>query len=235
MQLTTVVVDDEKPALDLICDYVAKTPDLDLQASFRDSRDALDYLTHHAVDLLLIDINMPVVSGLELVRALKAPPKVIFITAHTKYALDGFRHNAQDYLVKPVSYADFYTAIGKVQAISSQRPELYSGEDATRLDYIFIKVASCFHRVNLADIQYIEACGDYVIYYSNEQKWMSLQSMAQALAMVSAGNFMRIHRSCIVNLEHVDTVYRDYLVIAGQQKSIGKRYQQALLSHLTEC
>ncbi|MBL4940848.1 MAG: response regulator transcription factor [Colwellia sp.] len=238
MSYSVVAIDDEKLALDLICDYVEKTPFLSLKARFRDAFLAIDYLSKHSVDLLLIDINMPSLNGIDLVSSLPTPPKVVFITAHADYALQGFELNALDYLVKPVRYSKFLKTANKLvetatfslhhKTTTSPHNECLSFEDG----YIFIKVDNRYERVELADIRYIEAYGDYVIYYLNKGKLLSIKTMTQVLETIQSRDFIRVHRSYIVNLRHVDTVHRDYLVIGKQDISISKSYLKELQCRL---
>lgn len=235
MTFNVVVVDDEKLALDLISDYVEQTPSLSLKASFRDSFAAINYLNNHQVDLLLLDINMPTLNGIDLVSSLPNPPKVVFITAHPDYALQGFKLNALDYLVKPVRYPQFLKAANKLVELNSTPLAQHQPLDVPTVsddNYIFVKVDNRFERIKLAEIKYIEAYGDYVTYYLEQGKWLSFKTMGQALENLPAHDFIRVHRSYIVNLRHVDTIHRDHLLIGKQDISISKSYFKNLQSRL---
>lgn len=238
MNYSVVAIDDEKLALDLICDYVDRTPFLSLKAHFRDSLSGIDYLNKHVVDLLLIDINMPSLSGIDLVSSLSQPPKIIFITAYTDYALQGFQLNALDYLVKPVRYPKFLKATNKLVELdnlsSVQEASVIAKTENTVPDdgYIFIKIDNRYQRVQLTEIRYIEAYGDYVIYYLINGKLLSFKTMKSILETIPSNDFIRVHRSYIVNLRHVDTVHRDYLVIGKQDISISKSYLKKLQNRL---
>lgn len=234
MSYTVVTIDDEKLALDLICDYVNKTPFMTLTASFRDGLSAIDYLNNNPVDLILVDINMPILNGIDLVSSLNNSAKIVFVTAHPDYALQGFELNAIDYLIKPVRYSKFLKMANKLVNISPQNKNitLNKKEDEANEDYIFLKVDNHYERVGLADIQYVEAYGDYVIFFLTKRKLLTIKTMMQVLETINSNDFFRVHRSYIVNLRHVDTVHRDYLVIGKQDISISKSYQKELQARL---
>lgn len=237
MIFNVVVVDDEKLALDLISDYVQQTPFLSLKASFRDSFAAINYLNNHQVDLLLLDINMPTLNGIDLMSSLPNPPKVVFITAHPDYALQAFKLNALDYLVKPVRYPQFLKAANKLVELNTvgiMENETVGVHAASDDNYIFVKVDNRYERIKLSEIKFIEAYGDYVTYYLTQGKWMSFKTMGQALENLPAHDFIRIHRSYIVNLRHVDTIHRDHLFIGKQDISISKSYYKHLQSRLAK-
>jgi len=236
MIFKAVVVDDEKLALELISDYVEKTPFLSLQASFRDSFSAINYLNSHQVDLLLLDINMPSLNGIDLVSSLPNPPKIVFITAHPDYALQGFELNALDYLVKPVRYPQFLKAANKLVELNNTAPVTSITKDPAQVandNYIFVKVDNRYERILLADITFIEAYGDYVTYHLKQGKWLSFKTMAQALTNLPTNDFIRVHRSYIVNLRHVDTIHRDHLLIGEKDIVISKSYYKGVKSRLT--
>jgi len=237
MIFNVVVVDDEKLALELISDYVEKTPFLSLKASFRDSFSAINYLNSHQVDLLLLDINMPSLNGIDLVSSLPNPPKIVFITAHPDYALQGFKLNALDYLVKPVRYPQFLKAANKLVELNNTVSVVPLTKDTSKItndNYIFVKIDNRYERILLADIRFIEAYGDYVTYHLKQGKWLSFKTMGQALENLPANDFIRVHRSYIVNLRHVDTIHRDHLLIGKQDIVISKSYYKNVQARLTK-
>lgn len=242
MSLTTVVIDDEARALSLIVDYVNKTPTLNLLASFQNAIEALEYLSQNKVDLLLLDIQMPDITGLELLQSLPVKPLVIFTTAYPEYAVEGFVLDALDYLVKPVMFPRFLKAVNKaIKQASLLNPPMppaqptpptqVISETATtpppaESGYLFIKVDSHWTRLQLSDIRYIQGSGDYVaIHLLDNRKLLSLQTLTQMISRLPAHDFFRIHRSYIVNLNHVDTVEKDHLLIGDADLTIGKSYR----------
>ena len=244
MILTTVVVDDEARALSLMVDYVSKLPQLTLAASFQNAFEALEYLNNHPVDLLLLDIQMPDITGLDLLNSLQHKPMVIFTTAYSEYAVEGFELNAIDYLVKPIMFPRFIKAINKGlnqaklmrqngSPSETNSPSETTLPPATESGFIFVKVDARWERIQLSDITFIESCGDYVaIHLSNNKKLLSLQTMTQILNRLDDSNFVRVHRSYIVNLTRVDTIEKDHLLIEKQDISIGKSYRQEFLQRI---
>ncbi len=180
---------------------------------------------------------MPSLNGIDLVSSLPNPPKVVFITAHPDYALQGFKLNALDYLVKPVRYPQFLKAANKLVELSSVAPTTFEQVDTlitSDKDYIFVKVDNRYERIKLVEIKFIEAFGDYVTYYLEHGKLLSFKTMGQVLENLPTHDFIRVHRSYIVNLRHVDTVHRDHLLIGEQDISISKSYYKTLQSRLTQ-
>lgn len=241
MNLKTVVIDDELHALELITDYVGKVPSLELVGQFQDAIQALEYLNNNQVDLLLLDIQMPDLSGIELLESLQTKPLVIFTTAFPEYAVQGFQLDAVDYLVKPILFPRFLKAVNKattqVQYILQVSEGKYTNfppaSDIPQKEqgYIFVKVDSHWERIQLTDITYIEANGDYiVIHLQNNTRLMCLQTLSQMLERLDGADFVRVHRSFIVNLARVDTVEKDHLLVAGQDITISKSYRQAFLN-----
>lgn len=253
MSLKTVVVDDEARALKLIVDYVNKTPSLELVASFQNAMQALEYLNQNAVDLLLLDIQMPDITGLELLQSLQSQPMVIFTTAYPEYAVEGFQLDALDYLVKPVMFPRFLKAANKaIKQANLLKPPIAPQEQseptptqvisetaatppAAESGYLFVKVDSHWIRLQLGDICYIEGCGDYIaIYLADNRKLLSLQTLTQMMDRLPSKDFFRIHRSTIVNLSHVDTVEKDHLLIGEADLTIGKSFRQAFFQLLNQ-
>lgn len=240
MTLKTVVVDDELHALTLMTDYVKKVPSLELVAQFQDALQALEFLNNNQVDLLLLDIQMPDLSGIDLLTSLQVKPLVIFTTAFSEYAVQGFQLDAIDYLVKPIMFPRFLKAVNKattqvqyIQQVSEGRLELNQGNNDVphrEQGYIFVKVDSHWERIQLDDITYIEANGDYIsIHLTNKTRLMCLQTLSQMLTRLEGTEFVRVHRSFIVNLAKVDTVEKDHLLVDGQDITISKGYRQDFL------
>lgn len=241
MTLKTVVIDDEKHALTLIADYVKKVPSLALVAQFQDAIQALEYLNSHHVDLLLLDIQMPDLSGMDLLNSLQMKPLVIFTTAYPEYAVQGFQLDAVDYLVKPILFPRFLKAANKATTQVKIIQQVSEGKIANtspindvpprEQGYIFVKVDSHWERIQLAEITYIEANGDYIIIHlQNKTRLMCLQTLSQMQKRLDGADFVRIHRSYIVNLAKVDTVEKDHLVVEGEDLTISKSYRQEFLS-----
>ncbi len=222
--ITCVAIDDEPLALRQIKSYIEKTPFLQLIQAFSDSIDAFAYLQENQVDLLFVDINMPDLSGMDFVKSLTNPPKVIFVTAYREYAVEGFQVDAADYLVKPISFSNFLKSVEKTRQryfsvkedvkvedhpISEEVPDQVHAED----HYLFIKAEYKIVRINFNDIKYIEGMRDYVRFHlENEKPIMTLLSMKSLEQHLPKDMFMRVHRSYFVNLNKVHTIERNRIV-----------------------
>jgi len=212
MMIRCIAIDDEPLALKQIESYIKKIPFLKLEASFYSAIKALQYLNSNEVDLLFVDINMPDLSGMEFVKSLSKPPKVIFTTAYREYAVEGFQVDAADYLVKPISFVAFSKAVNKTQ----QRyfSDTYK-QDTIRHNeqFLFIKSEYKIVRVDLNRIKYIEGMRDYVrIHLMEDKPIMALLGMKNIMENLPSKMFMRVHRSFIVNLEKVTMVERNRIV-----------------------
>ncbi|HWR75456.1 MAG TPA: LytTR family DNA-binding domain-containing protein [Bacteroidales bacterium] len=214
--IKVVAIDDEPLALQLVKGYIEKTPFLELAGSFDNPVDAVVYIKSSDVDLVLLDIQMPDITGTELARVISGGPKVIFTTAYEKYALEGFRLDAVDYLLKPFSYAEFLKAVQKAQKlIELEVKQLPSLE--VKNDFLFIKSEYKIRRINFSEINYIEGLRDYVRIFLTEEKnpVLSLSTLKALEARLPEERFMRVHRSFIVSLEKVKVIDR-YRIVFGE-------------------
>lgn len=233
MQLRTIAIDDEPLALSLLSDYISKTPFLELAGKFDNPLDALEFLRKESVDLLLIDIQMPDLTGTEFVRSLESSPKVIFTTAYPQYAIEGFKLNATDYLLKPFSYDEFLKAVQKAQ----KQTELEAGA-ATIVEannqFLFLKSEYKIRRINFNDILYIEGLKDYIkVFIKGEQKpILSLNSIKALEQKLPDDRFMRVHRSFIVNLDQIDTIERSRIVFGKEYIPISDQYKEKFQAYL---
>lgn len=227
MFMTRVVaIDDEPLALQLVKGYVEKTPTLELAGTFDNPVDAVAFIQSAEVDLVLLDIQMPDLTGTELARVIAGGPKVIFTTAYEKYALEGFRLDAVDYLLKPFSYAEFLKAVQKAEKlINLERKELPSLE--IRNEFLFIRSDYKIRRIDFSEIHYIEGLKDYVkIFLRGEKKPLLSQSTLKALeSRLPEDRFMRVHRSYIVNLETVKVIDRGRIVYGEVRIPVTEQYR----------
>jgi two-component system LytT family response regulator len=230
--ISCINIDDEPLALKQIASYIEKTPFLELKASFESSIDALAYLQNNEVDLMFVDINMPDLNGMDFVKSLSNPPKIIFTTAYSEYALEGFKVDAIDYLLKPIDYAAFLKASNKAKGrFQSENPEKAQIEGNEK--FLFIKSEYKILRINLSDIKYIEGMREYVrIHLANEKPIMALMSMKKMEEFLPDVKFMRVHRSFIVSLDKITTIERNrivfdkntYIPVSEQFKSKFQKY-----------
>jgi DNA-binding LytR/AlgR family response regulator len=225
--IKVVAIDDEPLALQLVKGYVEKTPFLELAASFDNPVDAVAFIGSSDVDLVLLDIQMPDLTGTELARVIGGGPKVIFTTAYEKYALEGFRLDAVDYLLKPFSYAEFLRAAQKAERlIDLERRGLPVLE--VKNDFLFIKSDYKIRRINFSEIHYIEGLKDYVkIFLIGEKKpVLSLSTMKALEARLPGDRFMRVHRSYIVNLDTVKVIERNRIVYGEVRIPVTDQYKE---------
>lgn len=229
-----IAIDDEPLALKQLSAYISKTPFLELLHSFGNAFDALHYLQENDVDLMFVDINMPDLNGLELVKALSKPPKIIFTTAYSEYALEGFKVDALDYLLKPIAYSDFLKAANKAQTwFDLQTPKQEIKADH---EFLLIKSEHKIVRINLSEIKYIEGMREYVrIHLINQKPVMTLVSMKKMEESLPGNSFMRVHRSYIVNLKRITTIERMRIIFdENTYIPIGEQYKKTFQQYLDE-
>lgn len=227
-----IAIDDEPLALKQIANYIEKTPGFDLLERFESPMHAVSFLLENEIDLMFVDINMPDLNGMDFVKSLNNPPKVIFTTAYSEYAIEGFKVDAVDYLLKPIGYADFVKACKKaMQRLIPQT--LQPTKIESNEEFLFIKSEHKILRINLSEIKYIESMREYVRIHSENQKpVMALMSMKKVEEFLPGSNFMRVHRSFIVNLSKVAQVERHriifdnkvYIPVSEQYKEIFQNF-----------
>jgi two-component system response regulator LytT len=224
--INTIAIDDEPLALQLVTGYIEKTPGLNLLGKFDNPLDAMDFIAREDVDLIFIDIQMPDLSGLEFTRSMAKGSKVIFTTAYEKYALDGFRLDVVDYLLKPFSYEEFLKAVQKVQKLNKLEKGVPDQVDANN-EFLFLKSDYKIKRINFNDILYIEGLKDYVKVYTQNavRPVMSLTTMKLLESKLPVSRFMRVHRSFIVNLEKIDTIERSRIVFGKTYIPVSDQYK----------
>jgi DNA-binding LytR/AlgR family response regulator len=236
MKISCVAIDDEPLALDLLSKFIQQTTFLNLKGKFANAIEALGYINQHEVNLIFMDIQMPDLSGMELARILDGkknsiPTRVIFCTAYHQFALEGYKVEALDYLLKPYSYEDFlaaatkaYQYFGRIGTLAQPSPAV---SQAHATDYIFLKVEYQLVKVMLKDITHVEAYKDYVKVHLNSKNHplLSLTSMKNMEELLPKDRFMRVHRSFIVSLDHIDTISKNVIHIGSQQIAVGDLYK----------
>lgn len=226
MKLKCVAIDDAPFALELIRLHAGKIPELQLIQTFEDAISGAEFLKHNPVDLLFIDINMPDISGLDLVRSLKVKPLIIFTTAYKNYAYEGFELEALDYLLKPIEFARFAKAVQKALDVYAYRKK----PQPETTDSFFVYSEYQAIQVNPAEICYIESLKNYLqIHLDNKEIITTAMSLKKMLEKLPAGQFLRIHRSYVVPLAKVKSLLnRKVLLASGITLPIGESYAQAV-------
>jgi len=215
MNIKCIIVDDEPLAREGLENFVTKTPFLEHSASFNSAVKALEYLRTNTIDVMFLDIQMPEMNGIELMKTLKKPPQVIFTTAHREFALEGFELNVTDYLLKPISYDRFLKAVNKISTTDKN--------NSTGQNYIFIKSDGMIVKIPIKEILYIETAKDYIFIYTLKKRYMTLVSMQQIENILPNSMFIRIHRSFLIATQYVEKIEGNLLYIKGTKISISRR------------
>ena len=227
LKITCVIVDDEPIALNLVESYVEKTPFLVLRKKCSSAIEAMEFLKEEPVDLLFLDIQMPDLTGIEFSKMLPKETRVIFTTAFDEYALEGFKVEALDYLLKPFDYAEFLAAANKANTWFS----LVKGKQQTTLskekEFLFVKSDYKQLRIKLADVLYFESLKDYIKIWlkDNPKPILTLMSLKSLEEELPATEFMRVHRSFIVSLKNIEVIERSQIIINNQRIAVSEQYK----------
>ncbi|HMQ48069.1 MAG TPA: LytTR family DNA-binding domain-containing protein [Saprospiraceae bacterium] len=241
--INAIIVDDEPLAQDVLETYIEKIPEINLVQKCNNALEANDALKKHSVDLMFLDIQMPQLTGIDFIKTLTHPPLVIFTTAYPNYAIEGFELNALDYLLKPISLDRFMKAVNKaIEQIDLKRKGQGEGakaeEGEEHPDYIFVKADKKLVKVNYKDIIYIEGLKDYVIIRLDNNRVITLQTMKSLETKLPAGQFMRIHRSYIVNIAKIDAIVGNMVEVTEKSQvkhlPVGKNYRDELLEIINQ-
>jgi DNA-binding LytR/AlgR family response regulator len=224
--INVIAVDDEPLALQLVTGYIEKTPGLKLLGKFENPLEAAGFLSASDVDLVFIDIQMPDFSGIEFTRSMLKGPKVIFTTAYEKYALEGFKLDVVDYLLKPFSYEEFLKAVHKAERLIKLETAPSEKVEANN-EFLFLKSDYKIKRINFDDIIYIEGLKEYVKVYTRDdpKPILSLASLKLLEIKLPPEKFMRVHRSFIVNLHRIDTIARSRIIFGKVYIPVGDQYK----------
>lgn len=228
-----IAIDDEPLALRQMKAYIEKTPVLQLEKSFESALDAFEFLQDHTVDLMFVDINMPDLNGMDFVKSLFPRPHLIFTTAYSEYALEGFKVDAIDYLLKPISYPEFLKAANKANTlISLQQKKIATPTEQEA--FLLIRSEYKIIRVNFSEIRYIEAMREYLRFHLTEgRSIMSLMSMKKINEKLPQHQFMRVHRSFIVRMDQITTIERNRIVFDDKVYiPVSKQYNEAFQAFL---
>lgn len=232
--INCMVVDDEPIARDILTGYLEKTPGLKLVKSCMNATEAYEGLYQHKVDLIFLDIQMPVISGTDFLRSLRQPPLVIFTTAYQQYAVEGFELNSVDYLLKPVTYERFYQAIQKVREKLSFKAGMEASppNSTAPIDYLFIKQDTRLVRVNYDQISYIQAEKDYSSVYLEDKRLLASMHLKLFEDTLPKEKFLRVHRSYIVNLSKILSIKGNTAELGDVAIPISANYRDTLLTVL---
>ena len=223
--LKCIIVDDEPLAQEVLENYLQRIgSELHLVKKCSNALDAFQSLHDEKIDLLFLDIQMPVIDGLSFLKSLKNPPSVILTTAYPNHAIEGFELDVVDYLLKPISFERFLKAVNKV---IEQRKAIINGEGMT--DYMFVKVDSKLVKVNYADIVYIEGMKDYLKIFVKDRPLVVHQTMKKIEDLLPKNKFIRVHKSYIVSISAVNSIVGNFIEINGKEIPIGANYKDHLI------
>ena len=230
-----IIVDDEYLAQKLLQDYISKVDSLRLVATCSNAFEAMEALKNNAVDIMLLDIQMPDLTGLELVRSLEDKPAVIFTTAYSEYAVDAFNLAVSDYLLKPFDFPRFIQAINK--AIGNVKPQGGNTEKPAYTvsksnDFITVKADYKLYKINYDDLLFIEGQHEYVTFHTTQRRITALFALKDLEDLLPKNRFVRVHKSYIVSFKHIQDLDKSDVTVAGNKVPVGASYRDDLLSRL---
>jgi two-component system LytT family response regulator len=231
--INCIIIDDEPLALDLLESYIQKVPFLNPVGKFEEPLQALSLLNKEQVNLLFLDIRMPDISGVDFFRSLSQKPNVIFTSAYSEFAINGFELNAIDYLLKPISFEKFLLACNKVKDLSDAR----SARLQKNKEYFFINVAHKLHKIFYADILYLEGLKDYTKIYlaGSSSPMLILHNLKYFEDLLDETEFSRIHRSYIVSISKLDTISRKHVTINNETIPVSDNYRDDFFAIVSRC
>ena len=224
-----IVVDDEPLARELITSHIHEVPFLELIATFKNALLAADFMNKNHVDLLFLDIQMPKLTGIDFLKTLIHPPKVILTTAYREYAIEGFDLQVMDYLLKPITFDLFFKAVNRLNILNSL-PKTTDKNHNTQLDYIFINVNKKQVKLILKDVIYIESMRDYLKVQMEDKVHIIKETISDFDKILPANQFLRVHRSYIVNIQQITAYTQQDIEIGNIEIPIGGKYKDYVLS-----
>jgi len=228
--MNCIAIDDEPKALEVIERYCQKSDLVDLKATFREPVKAIEFLNRVKIDLIFLDINMPDISGMQLIQTLAAKPMIVFTTAYSNYAVESYNLNAIDYLLKPITFDRFLAATNKAFSLFSIKNN-QNGKDDTA-GTVFIKSGSQTYQVTMNDILYLEKDGNYITVYLKDKQILIRENMSDIFDLVPQSEFVRIHKSFVVAVKHIAMIEVHQLIINGTKIPIGSTYRESLRARL---
>ena len=232
-----IAVDDEPLALNLIEDFAKKIPFLNYIKSCKNAFEAIDIIQKEHIDLIFLDINMPDISGIELIKNIAHKPLVIFTTAYSEYAVQGFELSAVDYLIKPFLFERFFKAVNKAYEqynLKNKKTISVTQEKSFAEDYIFVKADYSSVKIYLKDILYLEGLKDYVKIHTKEKKILTLITMKKIEEKLPSSNFIRVHRSFIVAIDKIESIQRNRIIINSIWIPVGNSYKNEFYKRIED-
>ena len=235
MKTKCIILDDEPLARELIRGHAEKLENFEIVAECGDAMKALSVLREKHVDLMFMDIQMPQITGIEFLKTLKHPPKVIITTAYREYALEGFELDVVDYLLKPITFERFLKSINKYYQLNLNDVQVVAGSTTDKVQeeaYIYVKENKKVIKVYLSEIRFIEALSEYIQIFTAKRKIVTKTSMIAMEEKLPAENFLRIHKSYIVAIDKIEAFTANTIEIYGKELPIGRNYKNVVLNAL---
>ena len=234
-KINCVIVYDEPVARKIIESFVSKIPNLNLVKSCKNAMEAFEIVNTQNIDLFFLDINMPDISGLSLAKTINKKSKIIFTTAYREYAVDGFDLQAVDYLLKPIAFDRFLQAVNKFFETKTEVSFIHQlKEDSIRNNYIFIRSERKMVKVVFDDILYVESLSDYIKIYTKNKTLVARETISNIEMMLPAQQFLRVHRSFIINIDKTDSYTNEFIEIEKNAIPISITYKENVLKKLTD-
>jgi len=227
MNIRCLIIDDKPLAIDILADYVAKTPFLELAATTTNPIEGLSIIRNEKIDLVFLDIQMPELTGLQFMAIAGKRCKVILVTAYAEFALEGYENDVIDYLLKPVAFDRFYRAAEKAAILLKKLQPTLIADTRDSNEYVFIKTAYRIQKVDIADILFIEALQNYIAIHTKAEKILSLQPLKKMELQLPAAKFIRVHKSYIIALRHIASIERSRIFINDVVIPIGDSYRDS--------
>ncbi len=231
MKIKSIIVDDEPLAHNILEKYISKITYLELVKNCYNAMEAISFLRDNKVDLMFLDIKMPGLTGIQFLKAISHPPKVIITSAFAEYALEGYEYSVSDYLLKPFSFERFVKAVGKIDFPMSHKTPNHLIEK-TEKEFIFLKADKVTHKIHFNSIKYIEGCGNYIKIFTDKKILLVSEKMSEIESKLPNNQFLRIHKSYIVSLQIIKEVQSNRVVIEGHNLPIGNTYKRQIESLL---
>ena len=225
-KLNCIIIEDEPLAVKVLADYISQIPFLELAATFKDAILATDYLRQNNTELIFLDIHLPRLKGMAFLKTLASPPAVIITTAYHQYAVEGFSLNVTDYLLKPIEFERFLTAVTRVRTNRSGTPR--PGDLPDPRDFIFVTVQKRKVKILFSEIAYIESQREYIKIITSRGEYISKMGTHEIEALLPAHLFKRVHRSYIVAIRRIESYTAEMIEINGASFPIGKGYRDSM-------
>jgi DNA-binding LytR/AlgR family response regulator len=229
MQMNSIIIDDDEPCRLVLEQLIGQVDNLKLTGSYENGKQALNALKNSDTHLVFLDVEMPEMSGIEMLAELEIKPIVILTTSHKEYAVDAYEYEVADYLVKPILLPRFLKAVSKAER---HFENLFLGSNSNDRNYFFIRKDSVIHKVPVADVLWIEAMGDYVTIHTRDKKFILHSTLRTIESKIPKDKFIRVHRSYIVNIENIKTVEGTSIYVESTIIPLGTLYKENFLKRL---